>query len=108
MRKLLTLSLLALFAISMQAQDAGSKTIQGCLQFTNHHYFLTDSTGAQHQLSGYANKLKDHVGHEVAITGTEGVKTTGTTSDGMASSAHQTPVFKVQSVKHIAETCTTK
>ena len=106
MRKLLTLSLLALFAISLQAQDAGTKTIQGCLQYTKRHYVLTDSSGTAHQLSGYANKLKDHVGHEVAITGTEGVHTTGMTQDGMASSAHQTPVFKVQSIKHIADTCT--
>lgn len=106
MRKVLTLALLVLGAICMQAQDSGSKTIQGCLQYTKHHYFLTDSSGTQHQLSGYANKLKDHVGHEVEITGTEGVHTTGTTTDGMASSAHQAPVLKVESIKHIAETCT--
>jgi hypothetical protein len=108
MRKFLTLSLLALFAISMQAQDAGTKTIQGCLQFARHHYFLTDSSGAQHQLSGEANKLKAHIGHEVEITGTEGVKTVNTTTDGSASSTKELAVFKVQSIKHIADTCTKK
>ncbi len=107
MRQTLMLTLAVLFAISLQAQDSGTKTIQGCLQYTRHHYELTDSSGTEHQLSGYANKLKAHVGHEVAITGMEGVKTSDTTQEGMASSAHQTPVFKVQSIKHIADTCTT-
>jgi hypothetical protein len=91
------------------AQDAGkttgTTTIQGCLQYTKHHYMLTDSSGKEHQLSGYANKLKAHVGHEIEVTGTEGTHSESSTMDGMASSTHQVPVFKVSSMKHIAETC---
>jgi len=107
MRKILMLTLvLVVLAVCLQSQDAGKQTtIQGCLQYTNRHYVLTDSSGTQHRLSGYANKLKPHVGHEVEITGTEGVHTTSTTMEGGASSAHMVPDFKVSSVKHISDTC---
>ncbi len=99
-----------MFAVCLQAQGAGqtsgTTTIKGCLQYTSHHYYLTDSSGTKHMLTGYANKLKAHVGHEIEVTGTEGVHTTGTTQEGAASTAHQAPDFKVASVKHIADTCT--
>ena len=102
---MLTLVLLIL-AASLHAQDASkTATIQGCLQYTKHHYMLTDSSGTQHLLTGYANKLKAHVGHEIEVTGAEGVHTTSTTVDGAASTAHQAPDFKVSSIKHVADTC---
>ncbi len=110
MRKTLVLTLVVMvFAICLQAQDAGktsdTTTLTGCLSYVPQHYVLTDSSGTAHRLSGYANKLKPHVGHEVEITGKEGVHTTGLTEQGAASSAAQVPVFKVSSVKHIAATC---
>ncbi|HUI85412.1 MAG TPA: hypothetical protein VL240_14395 [Candidatus Binatia bacterium] len=107
MRKVLVLSLLvALFAICLQAQESSkSVTIQGCLQYTMHHYVLTDSSGTQHRLTGYATKLKPHVGHEVEITGTEGTHTESTTQQGAASTAKQVPDIKVSGMKHIADTC---
>jgi len=114
MRKTLTLTLLLLLsAACLLAQDnmgksAGPMTIQGCLSNSKGQYWLTEGNGTVHQLSSHANVLKDHVGHEVAITGMEGVKTTGTTIQGGASSAKQIPVFKVQSVKHVADTCPAK
>jgi hypothetical protein len=102
---MLTLVLLVL-AASLQAQDASkTTTIQGCLQYTKHHYMLTDSTGAQHLLTGYANKLKAHVGHQIEVSGTEGVHTTSTTVDGASSTVHQAPDFKVSGIKHVADTC---
>jgi hypothetical protein len=110
-RKIFLLTLVMLAAVCLQAQDAGMSsgmtTIQGCLNYASHHYMLTDSSGKQHQLSGYANKLKAHVGHEIEVTGSEGTRTVGTTQEGAASSAHEVPVFKVTSIKHIADTCTT-
>jgi hypothetical protein len=111
MRKILFTLVLLLSAAWLQAQDnmgkAGPTTIQGCLSNSNGQYWLTDSSGVKHQLSSHANVLKNHLGHEVEITGTEAVKTTGTTVQGGASSAKQIPVFRVQSVKHIADTCKT-
>jgi hypothetical protein len=85
MRKILMLTLVLVIAACLQAQDASTVTLQGCLSYGKHHYRLTDSSGAQHQLSGYSNKLKPLIGHEVEITGTEGVHTTGTTVDGQTS-----------------------
>ena len=110
MRKVLMLTLVLLIsAVWVQAQDAGMApgptTIQGCLQFTKGHYFLTDSSGTAHQLSGAAQKLQAHVGHTIEVTGKPGTRTVGTTVQGAASTAKVQEVFKVSSVKHIAETC---
>ncbi len=105
MSKILLLTLVVLsFALCSLAQDAGMTTVQGCLQYTKHHYVLTDSSGKEHQLLGYANKLKAEVGHEVAVSGTEAMHSESSTMDG-ASSPHQVPVFKVSSVKHVADMC---
>lgn len=110
MRRTLMLTLVVVsFAVCSFAQDAGKTadmtTIQGCLQYTRHHYVLTDSSGGEHQLSGYANKLKAHIGHEVEVTGKEGTRSVSTTVQGAASSTHEVPVFKVSSLKHVADTC---
>ena len=114
MHKTLLLALALLIPVAwLQAQDnmgnaASETTIQGCLSNSKGQYWLTESNGTVHQLSSHANVLKNHIGHEVAVTGTEAVKTTGTTIQGGASSAKQIPIFRVKSVKHIADTCTTK
>ena len=109
MRRTLMLSLVAvILAACLQSQDASrTTTIKGCLQYVRRHYVLTDSSGTQHLLTGHANRLKPHVGHEIEVTGTEGVRTTSTTVDGAASTVHQAPDFKVSSIKHIADTCKT-
>ena len=115
MHKTLTLILILLVsALWLQAQDAGQTagkssgltTIQGCLQYTNGHYRLTEDNGTTHQLQSQANKLTKHVGHEVTITGTNAVRTVDTTIQGAASSVKEEPVFKVTSVQHVADTCT--
>lgn len=111
MRKVVLLAVaLGTFAVCLYAQDAGqmskATSITGCLSYTRAHYILTDSSGTEHMLTGYANKLKPHVGHQVEVMGTEGTKTTATTTEGMASAPHQAPDFKVSGIKHIAETCT--
>jgi len=109
MRKIILLSLVVLTCIAVQAQMAdnssGATTLKGCLQYTKHHYYLTDAGGKEHMLSGAATKLKAHVGHEIEVTGTEGTHAVNTTTDSMASSAHEVPVFNVTSIKHIADTC---
>jgi len=113
-RKILVLTLVLLAsAIWLQAQAVGQMgsqksgvtTIQGCLQYTHGHYFLTDSGGTAHQLQSEANKLQAHVGHTVEITGKPGIRTVDTTVQGAASSAKEEQVFKVMSVKHVSDTC---
>jgi hypothetical protein len=114
-KTMMVILVLLVSTLWLQAQDAGQTasktsgltTIQGCLQYTNGHYRLTEDNGTTHQLQSQANKLTRHVGHEVELTGTETVRTVGTTIEGAASSVKQQPVFKVSTVKHVADTCTT-
>ena len=104
---------LLISALWLQAQDAGQTTgktsglttIQGCLQYTNGHYRLTEDNGTTHQLQSEANKLTHHVGHEVAVTGKPALRSVDTTVQGTGSTAQEESVFKVSSVKHIADTC---
>jgi hypothetical protein len=59
-----------------------------------------------HQLQSQANKLSKQVGREVEVTGKPAVRTVGTTVQGTASTVREEPVFKVSSVKRVADTCT--
>ena len=116
MRKTLVVLVLLLCAVCLLAQEnmgqssgAGTSTIQGCLSKNGSYFYLTDSSGKKYHLVGYkGSELIKHVGHTVEITGTPTTKTYGTTQPGNASTAKQSPVFKVQSLKHIADTCTAK
>jgi len=115
MRKTLMLTVVLLLSAAwLQAQDnmgkssdaAGASTITGCLSRAGSYFTLTDSSGKKYHLVGYnAKQINEHVGHTVEITGTPATKTTGTTQQGTASTAKEIPAFKVQSVKHIADTC---
>ena len=114
MRKTLTLALLLLSAVWLQAQTnpssdksktSGPVTIEGCLQSAGGEFTLTESNGTVHQLSGSGNKLGHQVGHEVQITGKHSTKTTADTSYGAASSAQVVPVFEVKTVTQVADTC---
>jgi ABC-type transport system involved in cytochrome c biogenesis ATPase subunit len=112
-RKTLMLTLVLLTsAVWLQAQDSGQMgktsdltTIQGCLQYSKGHYRLTEDNGTTHQLQSQANKLQAHVGHTVELTGKPAVRTVGTTIQGAASSAKEEQVFKVSTIKHVADTC---
>jgi len=111
MRTTMALMLLALgMTVCAQAQQGGKTasptTVQGCLQYNHRHYVLTETNGTSHELHGKSSMLKPHIGHEVEVTGTEAVHTTGTTQDGAASSAHMAPILQVSSLKHVAESCT--
>lgn len=111
MRKTMLFTLVLLIsAVWLPTQAAGqtgsnTSTMQGCLKYTYGHYRLIHSDGTMHQLSLEANKLHKLVGHEVEVTGMPGVRTSDTTQQGEESSAREVPVFKVKSVKSIADTC---
>lgn len=118
MRRTLMLTLMVVIsAVWLHAQAAnafwsagqaasGPTTLQGCLQYTKGHYFLTDSSGTAHQLSNEANKLQKEVGKQIEVTGMPGVRTVDTTRQGLESSAKEEQVFKVKTVKQIADSCT--
>lgn len=117
MYKKIVVALVLLFsAVWLQAQAAGqdgtssnsttSTTVQGCLQNRAGRYTLKASDGMVYKLTGEANKLKDHVGHEVEITGKPAVRTYSTTQEGSASTTREQHVIRVESIKHIADTCT--
>lgn len=89
-------------------KTSGATTIEGCLQSSGGSYTLTEADGTKVTLSSHANQMIKHVGHQVQITGKPAVKTIGTTEQGGPSTAHQVPVFRVQSIKHVADTCTAK
>lgn len=115
MRKIVVFTLVLLIsAVWLQAQAAGQtsgntsnpNTIQGCLQYTDGHYRLTHPDGTYHQLTGEANKLQKHVGHQVELTGTPAVRTSDTSQQpGVESTVREVPVFRVKSVKQVGDTC---
>lgn len=110
MRKVLLITTtLLMVPISLIAQGAGktsdTTTVTGCLHYTSRQYILTEKNGTQHQLVGSSRELKPHVGHEVEVTGMEGVQTHSTTVDGAASTVKHVPHLKVTSIKHVADTC---
>jgi hypothetical protein len=114
MHKTLMLALVLLFSSAwLQAQEGSSSgtsgltTVLGCLHVSGGRYSVTDSNGTTHQLTGYANKLKNHVGHEVEITGTPSTRTASTTAQGAASTATQQQVLRVKSIKHVGDVCKT-
>jgi len=97
------------FCLASQAaaqENNKQTTVQGCVQNRAGRYSLKGDDGTVYKLTGEANKLKDHVGHEVAITGTPSVRTYSTTEQGAASTTHEQHVIRVMEIKHIADTCT--
>ena len=116
MRKTIVFAVMLLTsAVWLQAQAMGQSdktantiTVQGCLHTGAGRYSLTASDGMVYRLTGEANKLKEHVGHEIEVTGTPSVRTKSTTQEGAASSVTEQHVLRVQTIKHIADTCSTK
>ena len=89
------------------AQDNNKQTtVQGCLQVRGGRYSIKGDDGMVYKLTGEANKLKDHVGHEVAVTGTPTVRTYSTTEQGAASTVKEQHVIRVMEIKPIADACT--
>ena len=67
MYKQLLLTVTLLITTALGAQDAGKASspseIQGCLQYTNGHYRLTEDNGTVHKLQSKTNMLSKHIGH---------------------------------------------
>jgi hypothetical protein len=113
MRKAVLFTLVLLVsAVCMQAQAAppasgnssSTTTLQGCLKFEG-HYRLTDSSGVVHQLTGAANRLTHYVNRQIEVTGTPVIRSVDGTQQGEESSVKEQHVFRVKTIKQIADSC---
>jgi hypothetical protein len=91
-----------------QAAGGGTTTVQGCLSGAAGSYTLTADSGTTYALTGNTSELKDHVGHEVAITGKASAASASSSSSaasttGAAAGGAQT--LEVASMKHVATSC---
>lgn len=81
---------------------AGHMIVEGCLSGgTDGNYKLILDNGTTYQLTGKTAELKDHVGHEVQITG----KTASSSMASSSAGASQQAVLEVKSMKHLSKTC---
>ncbi|HEY4930370.1 MAG TPA: DUF5818 domain-containing protein, partial [Terriglobales bacterium] len=78
--------------------------VEGCLQGADGNYTLTAENGTIYQLTGNTAELKEHVGHEVQITGKSSGSIAASTPSESAGGAQQA-TLDVMSMKHIAKTC---
>ena len=80
--------------------------VEGCLQASSGSYTLTAKSGMVYRLEGDTAKLAEHVGHEVAITGTTSPATaTATGSKASTAGSASEHTLNVKDVKHISKTC---
>ena len=114
-RSLIFALVLLLSAAWVQAQkeDAGqnpprgegkTQTVEGCLQASNGNFTLTDKSGTVYRLLDQSGKLKDHVGHEIEVTGPMNTVTSSTSASTGAAAGSQT--IEVKHMKHISAHCT--
>ncbi len=86
------------------ALPGNQTTVEGCLSGSDGNYTLTDKSGNTYQLSGDNSMLRDHVGHDVQVTGNMAPSTASSTAGGAGSNQQ---IINVASLKHISSTCGT-
>lgn len=116
MTRSLILAMALLFAATWaqaQREDTGqyspggegkTQTVQGCLQGSGGNFTLTDSSGTVYRLLGDSTKLREHVGHEIEVTGPVNTVTRATSASTGAAAGSQT--IDGKKVKHISAHCT--
>jgi hypothetical protein len=80
-------------------------SVEGCLQSSNGSYTLTADSGTVYQLTGDTSQLREHIGHEVRITGTMPESSATSTPSPATPGPSQQTILAVQSVRHISKTC---
>ena len=100
-------------ASSSKSTSAKSTTLSGCLSGpTSEGIYKLKTATKEVEVGGLAD-LKDHVGHQVKLTGTwaksgsdigEKEKSSSTADKSEAGEKH----FKVTSIQHVADTCSGK
>lgn len=96
---------------SSAATATATSSIQGCLGGTTGNYVLTqDNTGTTFKLSGDDSTMKDHVGHEVQVSG-QLVASNGSggdqeqTSTGNSPAANAINAIQVTGITMVADHC---
>jgi hypothetical protein len=94
------------------AASTSTGTIKGCLSGSDGDYTLTqDETGTMYRLVGSDSKLKDHVGHEVLVTGqlinagSAASTTDQEQSDSSTSKSAGGSAFQVSDIKMVSKRC---
>jgi len=121
-RRLMTKILMLAFSLLIsgawsQAQDAAppagnpsdhpterTSVFKGCLQVSTGIFTLTDDSGMTYQIQGDTSKLREHLGHEVQITGTASTSDASQGS-GASTNSSQQPTIHLRAVKHLSKTC---
>ena len=85
-------------------QPKSPNELEGCLRRSGSQYVLIDRDGTMQEVS-HSKLLKNLVGHEVKLTGTQSIRTIDTTPPGAASSAVERPYFRVESAQDIKPSC---
>jgi LPXTG-motif cell wall-anchored protein len=115
MRKLIVTTAVLLLALGIavaqqpaatdtSSQTAQQKSIRGCLGGSEGSFTLLDESGITYKLQGLADdKLKEHVGHTVEISGSV---SSGAASSTTGAGAEQT--LMVSDIRMISEKCDVK
>ena len=81
-----------------------TSVFKGCLQVSTGIFTLTDDSGMTYQIQGDTSKLREHLGHEVQITGTASTSEASQGS-GASTNSSQQPTIHLRAVKHLSKTC---
>jgi hypothetical protein len=96
---------------SKTSKSSKEATLTGCISAqpdSNGNYTLSNSRYKKGVEVGPTDKVKDHAGHQVKLTGTWSTMAAGeTTGGGAASSGKKTKSFDATDVTMISENCTT-
>lgn len=98
--------------MNMGANKAGGNTLTGCLEkgTEDNTYLLKNSRHKNGVEVGGNDELSKHVGHRVELTGTwstaEGIGEKAESGAGAAKEKNERH-FKVESIKHMSDTCNT-
>jgi len=71
-------------------------------QTADNNFTLTESNGSTYQLEGDSSKLKQHVGHEIQVSGTIGQSAASSSTSPPKDSPS---TIQVVDVKHLSSSC---
>jgi hypothetical protein len=98
--------------------NAASSSIRGCLSGAEGNYMLTQQDGTVFRLVGKEDQLKNHIGHEVMVTGQVSASGSGSAPDqgesnsqnsaGSSGSSTSGNTVEVSDIKMVAKRCSSE
>lgn len=89
-----------------QSSTAQANKLRGCLSGSEGNFTLTDLNGTQYRLVGNDMALKNKVGHEVEVNGTQNRPVEDNSSASEVDMARAGDTFQVTDVRDISGSCT--